>query len=1220
QSCNNGQGKLVYEKISDYRLSGLQTFGNKPDREICWKNALEGVRKIRFHQLTVVIRLILHQENGAQVRISRYKQCHIRQALTLDTNFQPNSVGPAVTADYEDSQCILHFQRSTPDGDDALIKQPNAWHFNEVCLSSRKLSTDCSNRLIPDYRFDGVDDKEVFTKNRTECEDLCLNDTELPCRSASFDRTNNKCTLSRETRYMNSRGFKVDGNSDYVENMCLKSEFTNVLRSLLTRDAIGNQLCTATAFILETSKELEGAYERELITAQDFQECSNYCLASLEDRGFLCRSFMFDDKGHTCVLYDEDPLFYGEIENDKSAQPNSDPRTDTRTAQQPTRPLKASTGNLYRVLCVNAARGENAISNATLECHRRKRLDGPHEVEITTYSFYDCLEECTRRYGKNCKSVEYSSQHRLCRFSSGHIEDYGSMNLVDDPSYDYYKFIWCKFQVLLCVYVQTFYILTERCCNTRFTPDPLKHSTSQNTLYYQIPPKKSVLLNRSSHLGGYNPTGMSPAAAAPSSAHLQAGMYSDYGYGYPQSGMYNPWRDPHRGGFGYDRQPQPPPFALPSSASSFASRHGTFSGNYGNYGPMPPHYPGGGGGGYMPPPSLNPPSGAASGAAIPVPQSAINPSPVAPGPPPGGMPPPGYGIPYHAHGFPPLAGVPNSISAPFPPPPFPGAPGLPADRCKFPSNAPFSARFNRIGFGSRLRNTYIFKVIKAEKLEDCERACVDSRDFVCRSFNYRAFFQAENCELSQYDSKQLKLDNPQFFEQHTQYDYYERDAMGGMGQGFQAECLEVSQTCTPDGMEFTLKTPEGFFGRIYTYGFYDSCFYDGNGGTVSVLRISRANGFPRCGTQQYGDAMTNIVVVQFNDFVQTSRDKKYNLTCYFSGPGEAVVTSNYLDTKTDGRYPTQIEHLPAQNILTSNVVLRILYRGTPTNTIVVGDLLTFRLEARGHYRYDYYNSDIFATNVIAKDPYTGRQVHLIDGRGCPVDLYVFPELHKTPDGALEAEFYAFKIPDSNFLVFQATVRTCRGPCEPVICADRGRGHGSFPSWGRKKRSVNGTEALHEAASEETEEYEPTKPTTKNGTEEEEVHELLRVYLSREDIPSAESEFQVMEKEVSEPSFCIAQSGYYTLITAVTLLTTLLIVICVAGLIVFRRTKFTIKENRVEATNPNLYVSQFHKSSMHQKFDDPSEPIYTDPSLFERSRSLRSLTISSLGTTKQFPDE
>ena len=202
---------------------------------------------------------------------------------------------------------------------------------------------------------------------------------------------------------------------------------------------------------------------------------------------------------------------------------------------------------------------------------------------------------------------------------------------------------------------------------------------------------------------------------------------------------------------------------------------------------------------------------------------------------------------------------------------------------------------------------YITKVKRVERLEDCERACVDSNDFNCKSFNYRSFFPAENCELSQFDTKSLKLDNPAHFEQHTQYDYYERDAMSGLAipgmpgsYNTLADCLEVSQTCTPDGMEFTVKTPEGFYGRIHTYGFYDSCFYDGNGGTVNVLRISRANGIPRCGTQQYGDAMTNIVVVQFNDHVQTSRDKKYNLTCYFSGPGEAVVTSNYLDAKTDG--------------------------------------------------------------------------------------------------------------------------------------------------------------------------------------------------------------------------------------------------------------------------------------------------------------------------------
>lgn len=45
---------------------------------------------------------------------------------------------------------------------------------------------------------------------------------------------------------------------------------------------------------------------------------------------------------------------------------------------------------------------------------------------------------------------------------------------------------------------------------------------------------------------------------------------------------------------------------------------------------------------------------------------------------------------------------------------------------------------------------------------------------------------------------------------------------------------------------------------------------------------------------QYGDTMTNIIVVQFSESLQTSRDKRFNLTCLFRGPGEAVVTSGYI--------------------------------------------------------------------------------------------------------------------------------------------------------------------------------------------------------------------------------------------------------------------------------------------------------------------------------------
>lgn len=57
-------------------------------------------------------------------------------------------------------------------------------------------------------------------------------------------------------------------------------------------------------------------------------------------------------------------------------------------------------------------------------------------------------------------------------------------------------------------------------------------------------------------------------------------------------------------------------------------------------------------------------------------------------------------------------------------------------------------------------------------------------------------------------------------------------------------------------MEFTLRTPEGFVGRIYAHGFYDRCFFRGNGGTVNVLRISGAQGYPDCGTQRVGGGGT----------------------------------------------------------------------------------------------------------------------------------------------------------------------------------------------------------------------------------------------------------------------------------------------------------------------------------------------------------------------------
>nr|CAD7601352.1 unnamed protein product [Timema genevievae] len=554
--------------------------------------------------------------------------------------------------------------------------------------------------------------------------------------------------------------------------------------------------------------------------------------------------------------------------------------------------------------------------------------------------------------------------------------------------------------------------------------------------------------------------------------------------------------------------------------------------------------------------------------------------------------------------------------------------------------------------------------ITGRTLSECLDECLRQASFQCRSAVYSERFRI--CRLSRFNQRDgLRI----IYD--ADYDYYE-NLMSKWVYGFafvvnsfgvSFPCLHflfarenalkletlravpsisVSQSCNEDGMEFTLRTPEGFYGRVYTYGFYDRCFFRGNGGTANVLRISGAQGYPECGTQRYTDTMTNIVVVQFSDYVQTGRDKRYNLTCLFRGPGEAVVTSGYIGAGSGS--PIPIEYLPAENSLSSRVRLLILYQGRPTTTIAVGDPLTFRLEAQDGYNYV---TDIFATNVIARDPYSGRSVQLIDRYGCPVDNYVFPGLDRSRSGdGLEARFSAFKIPESNFLVFEATVRTCRDGCQPAYCT--GHAGRNEPSFGRRKREIsesNDTTEVNEV--EESQE----KSNSTEEEEQEQVREMIQVYESRHDLDD-----EVPEAVLLEQTVCLTTAVYNGLVAAIVIILGVLLAIATVAGICYRRYWSTQLKNTIaDSTSPSncepyppnrnnnnfsflvpgvQKVFETRRSrqapsitdvessntipsiSNGRVFDDPSEPIYTDPSLFERSRSLRSIAVSQAGLHRQ----
>lgn len=287
-----------------------------------------------------------------------------------------------------------------------------------------------------------------------------------------------------------------------------------------------------------------------------------------------------------------------------------------------------------------------------------------------------------------------------------------------------------------------------------------------------------------------------------------------------------------------------------------------------------------------------------------------------------------------------------------------------------------------------------------------------------------------------------------------------------------------------------------------------------------------------------------------------------------------------------------------------------------------------------------------------------------------MDSYVFPELDKGRNAdSLEARFNAFKIPESNFLVFEATVRTCREGCQPAYCPS-GSGR-SEPSFGRRKRDVNGTLSLesNNTIIEDEEGAEsnytttttvsfpeggasPTKEMEEKETEPPEyVREMIEVFESREELQQEARRALPIE----EATVCLTNGEYKGLISSVLILSAILITISLLVGLAYRKYWLVMRKNLVAdrssispvstsypttrssamsgLTGISIFGTNFQKplfnggrsrnfpglmkddlecpvnSGPGGPFEDPSEPIYTDPSLFERSRSLRSISVS-----------
>lgn len=107
--------------------------------------------------------------------------------------------------------------------------------------------------------------------------------------------------------------------------------------------------------------------------------------------------------------------------------------------------------------------------------------------------------------------------------------------------------------------------------------------------------------------------------------------------------------------------------------------------------------------------------------------------------------------------------------------------------------------YKQMGLRQKMKGMFVRRKLRAQNLIHCQRECSGAKDFVCRSFNYRddgerapqQGVESFNCELSDRDTRELDLNNPQMFES-ANYDFYERSIGGRSNDG---ECLDVSQVC-----------------------------------------------------------------------------------------------------------------------------------------------------------------------------------------------------------------------------------------------------------------------------------------------------------------------------------------------------------------------------------------------------------------------------------------
>jgi len=198
---------------------------------------------------------------------------------------------PGFVINYERESCFRVDTNTDDLREDLIPATSRLNYFEKVCLKGPVCEKAWIYERVPGFELAGYDDRsEKNILTRKECQELCLAEKSLPCRSAEYDYKKFECHLSQETRRSQPAAYRATTEDiDYLENQCA--------------DEQTNGRCDYQEY---PGQDL-GFGDLQL-TATDKDECQERCD---KNQAFICRSMTYFPATSVCRLSGDDNLSAG---------------------------------------------------------------------------------------------------------------------------------------------------------------------------------------------------------------------------------------------------------------------------------------------------------------------------------------------------------------------------------------------------------------------------------------------------------------------------------------------------------------------------------------------------------------------------------------------------------------------------------------------------------------------------------------------------------------------------------------------------------------------------------------------------------------------------------------------------------------------------------------------------------------------------------------------